>query len=293
MHARRITVIDDSPEMRAVLSEALGGESVVVTLMGATSSLDDVAASQPDVLMVDLRLGTDHLPGWHVVRSVRADPRLRHAPVIVCSAALDQMRAYGGASVDPRTYLLPKPFSLEDLESVMAEALAHEDERRDTAPIMGSMIPEFSIDPFGWFGWVEGVMVQPVWRQTHPRIRPALWMSEHGHPWRLIRTPRGVEVRPDLVSPFLRFGNQPLVSAIGLADEVEVELTTDTARWVDRFPARTFDLAALGRAMLQQSKLPHDNLAFLFPPVMVVAAARVEDRYSAFRVDEHARTGGR
>ena len=45
--------------------------------------------------------------------------------------------------------------------------------------------------------------------------------------------------------------------------------------------------------MLQQSKLPHDNLAFLFPPVMVVAAARVEDRYSAFRVDEHARTGGR
>lgn len=290
MQARRITVIDDSPEIRDVLSDALGGESVEVTLLAAVSSLDEVAASQPDVLMVDLRLGTDHLPGWHVVRGVRSHPQLLDVPVIVCSAALDQMRAYGGSSVDPRTYLLPKPFSLEDLESVMAEALAREEERRDGAPIMGSMIPEFSVDPFGWFGWVEGAMVQPVWRQIHPRIRPASWTSEHGHPWRLVRTPRGVEVRPDLVSPFLRFGNQPLVSAIGLADEVEVELTTDTARWVDRFAPRTFDLAALGRAMLEQRKLPHDNLAFLFPPI--VAETRVEDHYSAFRVDEQARTGG-
>ncbi|HET8777313.1 MAG TPA: response regulator [Candidatus Limnocylindria bacterium] len=291
MHARRITVIDDSPEMRDVLSDALVGESVQLTLMDSVSSIDDVAATQPDVLMVDLRLGTDHLPGWQVVRHVRSHPSLLDVPVIVCSAALDQMRSYGGASVDARTYLLPKPFSLDDLESVMAEALVPDDERRDAPPIMASMIPEFSTDPFGWFAWAEGAMVQPVWRQIHPRIQPAAWSSEHGHPWRLVRTPRGVEVRPDLVSPFLRYGNQPMITAIGLADEVEVELTTDSARWVGHFPAHSFDLPSLGRAMLEQRKLPHDNLSALFPSIAADPTTR--ERYSTFRVDERSPTGGR
>jgi CheY-like chemotaxis protein len=291
MQARRITVIDDSPEMRDVLADALRGATVEVTLIESVTSIDEVAASAPDVLMVDLRLGTDHLPGWHIIRRIREHPNLLDVPVIVCSAALDQMRAYGGASVDARTYLLPKPFSLDDLEAVMSEALAPPGEQGDAAPIMGAMIPDFSVDPFGWFAWVEGAMVQPVWRQIHPRIGPASWTSERGHPWRLVRTHRGVEIRPDLVSPFLRFGNQPMISAVGLADEVEVELTTDGARWVDRFPARAFDLAALGRAMLEQRKLPHDNLPALFPPV--IAHPPDVDRYAAFRVDEHSPTGGR
>lgn len=291
MQARRITVIDDSPEMRDVLADALRDESVELTLMDAVSSIDDVAASQPDVLMVDLRLGTDHLPGWQLIRHVRDHPSLLDVPVIVCSAALDQMRAYGGASVDSRTYLLPKPFSLDDLDSVMAEAFTRDEGHGDTAAIMGSMIPDFSVDPTGWLAWAEGAMVQPVWRQIHPRIQPAAWTSEHGHPWRLVRTPRGVEIRPDLVSPFLRFGNVPMVSAVGLADEVEVELTTDTARWVGRFPARAFDLAGLGRAMLEERKLPHDNLAALFPPD--AAQTPAAHAYSAFRVDEHSHTGGR
>lgn len=291
MQARRITIIDDSPDMRDVLSDALRHEAVELTLMDAVSSIEDVAASSPDVLMVDLRLGTDHLPGWQLIRHVRSHPSLLDVPVIVCSAALDQMRAYGGASIDARTYLLPKPFSLDDLESVVAEALAPHEEPRDAAPIMGSMIPDFSVDPFRWFAWVEGTMVQPVWRQVHPRIPPASWTSEHGHPWRLVRTPRGVEIRPDLVSPFMRFGNQPMVSALGLADEVEVELTTLNNRWVDRFPARTFDLAGLGRAMLEQHKLPHDNLAALFPPV--ADETPMPGSYSTFRVDEHTHTPGR
>jgi hypothetical protein len=89
----------------------------------------------------------------------------------------------------------------------------------------------------------------------------------------------------------MRFGNQPMISALGLAEEVEVELTTDHARWVDRFPPRTFNLPALGRSMLEQRKLPHDNLPALFPPT--AADAPAADEYAAFRVNEHSHTGGR
>ena len=43
--------------------------------------------------------------------------------------------------------------------------------------------------------------------------------------------------------------------------------------------------------MLEQRKLPHDNLPALFPPT--AANAPAADRYAAFRVDEHSHMGGR
>jgi hypothetical protein len=43
--------------------------------------------------------------------------------------------------------------------------------------------------------------------------------------------------------------------------------------------------------MLEQRKLPHDNLPALFPPT--AADAPAADEYAAFRVNEHSRTGGR
>jgi CheY-like chemotaxis protein len=286
MSPHRITVIDDSPEILEVLGDALRREGVDVTLLDERSSIDQIAASTPDVLMVDLRLGTDHLPGWQIIRHVRGHPGLLDVPIIVCSAALDQLRTYGGSAVDQRTWLLPKPFSLTDLESVMAEALGLIRARADAGSIMVDVIPEFSANPVVWFAWVESQMDQPAWSELLTRIQPASWVTSEGHPWRLVRTARGVEVRPELVSPFLRFGNQPMVSAIGLTHEVEIELTTQHARWVDRFPSRTFDLAGLGRSMLEERKLPHDNLPALFPAVRGEEGSGA-DRYTAFRVDEH------
>jgi hypothetical protein len=126
-------------------------------------------------------------------------------------------------------------------------------------------------------------MATERWPEILAAIGPDAWRSPDGHPWRLVRTHRGVEVRPDLVSPFLRYGNLPLVSAIGMADQVEVELTTDVARWVDRFPCRTFDLGGLGAAMLSQRKLPHDNLPQLFP-VDAPAEDRPASGVSSFNI---------
>lgn len=55
------------------------------------------------------------------------------------------------------------------------------------------------------------------------------------------------------------------MTAIGLGDDVEVELTTRSAPWVDRFSRDAFDIGALGRSMLDERELPHDNLPRLFP----------------------------
>lgn len=266
MAIHRVTVVDDSPEIRAVLTDALARDGIEVTTLGGSTSVEDIVASEPDLLVVDLRLGTDHLPGWEIIRHARFDARLRDLPVIVCSGALDQLRTYGGGAVGTRTYLLPKPFSLNDLDAVMAEALAKHGEHPTHTRDDVDLGHRFSRDPYSWLAWVGRQMREPGWNELRSTLEPELWTNPAGRPWRLIRTPRGVEVRPDLVSPFLRFGNQPMVTALGFADAVEVELTTQTERWVDRFDPETFDVAALGRAMLDERKLPHDNLPQLFPP---------------------------
>lgn len=124
MAPRRVTVIDDSPELLALFGDALRSGGVEVALLDGAATLAEIERSRPDLLVVDLRLGTESLPGWDIVRLVRSHRQLRDLPIIVCSAALDQIRLHEG-EIDhqPRTFLLPKPFSVDDLEAVLEEAL--------------------------------------------------------------------------------------------------------------------------------------------------------------------------
>jgi hypothetical protein len=124
----------------------------------------------------------------------------------------------------------------------------------------------FAQDPYAWFEHVRAELLEQRNSEILGAIEPESWTSENGHAWRVVRTDRGVEIRPDLTRPFLRLNDSPKVTAIAIhADAVEVELSAKSARWVDRFEVDAFDVAALGRAMLDEHELPHDNLGRLFP----------------------------
>lgn len=128
----------------------------------------------------------------------------------------------------------------------------------------------FADDPYEWFTRVAADVRTAHWPSVLTEIEPAAWTGEHGNAWRVMRSTTGVEVRPALVAPFIRFTDSPRVTTIAIgADEVIVELTCRQERWVDRFSLESFDLAALGHAMLREQELPHDNLPRLFPPVPV------------------------
>jgi hypothetical protein len=134
-----------------------------------------------------------------------------------------------------------------------------------TAETMTSL-PRFADDPYEWFDRVRDELVQQRRRELLDSTEPSSWTDPHGNGWRVVRTSGGVEIRPDLQNPFLRIGESPKVTAIAINhDEVEVELSARSGRWVDRFPCDSFDVSALGRAMLEESELPHDNLPRLFP----------------------------
>lgn len=123
--------------------------------------------------------------------------------------------------------------------------------------------PRFDRDPVAWFAWAHDRIaaddVDAVVEQ-----QPANYDGPQGERWRLLRTVGGVEIRPALVNPFLRENHTPLISAILIDWRVVVELCSVEGRWIGEFELDELDVAELGRAMIDQRRLPHDNLRFLF-----------------------------
>jgi DNA-binding response OmpR family regulator len=129
---RRITVVDDSPELLGLFGDVLRVDGVELSLFNGATTVQDIEESVPDLLVMGLRLADDGLSGLDMIRLVRSHRRLRRVPIIVCSGALDQVRQHGDElSQVPDLFVLTKPFSLEELESCVGEALREDVGARD------------------------------------------------------------------------------------------------------------------------------------------------------------------
>jgi len=128
----RITVLNDNPEflelMSAILDEDAGYD--VTTFSEATTSVDDLVESRPDLVIVDLLLAG--ASGWEIIALSRADDRLKDVPIIVCSADVaslrdraDELERVGNVHV------LAKPFGIDELtelvERLIGRAVAASD----------------------------------------------------------------------------------------------------------------------------------------------------------------------
>jgi len=122
----RLTVVNDSEEFLGVMSEVIREAGHRCTaLKGETVTLDDIAASDPELLIIDLRLETGVLnDGWSIVVGARAHPRLADVPIIICSGDLQFMRERAdeiAALAD--VHSLAKPFRLAEVEDLVKRLL--------------------------------------------------------------------------------------------------------------------------------------------------------------------------
>lgn len=128
MPKSRVAVIDDSQEIRELLSELLsdGGYEVIVFSGGHDAIVADLAAARPDLIILDLLLDEGSGPsGWDILAIVRRHPDLRHVPVLVCSADVRAMRSrHAEFDRDRRIRVLEKPFSIEALEHSVADLVS-------------------------------------------------------------------------------------------------------------------------------------------------------------------------
>lgn len=109
--APRILVVDDEPEVRAAVEDALTVEGYAVRgAADGLAALSEVAAWQPDALVLDVRMPV--LDGLAVCRRLRAlDDR---TPVLVLTALDSVSDRVDGLDAGADDYLV-KPFALDEL----------------------------------------------------------------------------------------------------------------------------------------------------------------------------------
>jgi len=122
----RILVIDDDSALTEVIEEFLLDEGFDVSVCKqGEQGYACVVASQPDLVMLDLRFG-DAECGWRILDQLTLNPATRCLPVIVSSGAVESLRAQAPALLAQNGhFVLPKPFDLDVLLGTVEEALAH------------------------------------------------------------------------------------------------------------------------------------------------------------------------
>lgn len=124
---KRVTVVNDSPDFLALMADLLMNANYPATLIDGDrpEAKKLVEASQPEILIIDLRLGTEGLSGLEILRWARDHPDLSRVPTIVCTAdhwGVQQVRVELDA-IDSVSILL-KPFSVDDLYQALGELAA-------------------------------------------------------------------------------------------------------------------------------------------------------------------------
>jgi DNA-binding response OmpR family regulator len=121
--ARRILVVDDEPEIRALLERALTARGFTVeTAPDGEEGLARIASRPPALVLLDAML--PHIHGFEVARRLRADARTRDLPVVMMTAVYRGWRfAQDARDVYGAEDYIEKPFRLDDvvrrIESVL------------------------------------------------------------------------------------------------------------------------------------------------------------------------------
>ena len=116
----RISVVNDNAEfldlMAAILDEDAGYD--VSLFKGEVVEISELAASDPDLIIVDLLLGG--ASGWEIVTLARSDERLESVPIIVCSADVTALRDRE-SDLDRigNVRVLAKPFAIDEITELV------------------------------------------------------------------------------------------------------------------------------------------------------------------------------
>ncbi len=123
MTGHRIAIVDDSPEILALVCEVLD-DAGFCTVTGTEA--DDVegllAPEHPDLLILDVRL-PGAVTGLPLLRALRENRSTAQLPILVATADLAFLRENAGALKTLGCEALPKPFDIDSLLDCVASLL--------------------------------------------------------------------------------------------------------------------------------------------------------------------------
>ena len=134
-----ILVVNHAPEILGLMRELLEEEAFSVTTMPREGQgIETIAETNPDLIVLDYMWpGSDN--EWTLLNLLTIDRRTRHIPVILCTAAVRQVRDMQEHLDSIGVRVVFKPFDIDDLLDAIRQAL-------DTSPMMEdpSQVPQDS-----------------------------------------------------------------------------------------------------------------------------------------------------
>ncbi len=126
----RIAVVDDDAtflELVAWVFAERGWDTLGFD--GRGDIFANLVAAKPDLIVLDLRIKRGAC-GWDILTLLDGDPRTFHVPVIVCSAATDEIRDRRDWLAQRGVHTLEKPFDIDVLLQLADGALSEPGHRR-------------------------------------------------------------------------------------------------------------------------------------------------------------------
>ena len=119
----RVLIIEDEPEIQAVIGDLLLLEGYEVHALGRVPrGLDAIRRLAPDAIVLDLRL--PGLGGVELLRLLSADRQLASTPVLIVSGAADLREVHAEEFRSLGCEVVAKPFELEELVDGVRRAVA-------------------------------------------------------------------------------------------------------------------------------------------------------------------------
>jgi len=119
----RIAVINTDPVYLAMMVDVLAECGSVHAYKETTGALETLKREQPDLVILDIQMETPDA-GWTLLNLLTLDRAMRVIPVIVCSAAIVDLREHKTWLDEHGIFILPKPFDVEHLFQKVEQALA-------------------------------------------------------------------------------------------------------------------------------------------------------------------------
>jgi CheY-like chemotaxis protein len=126
---KRVLVVNDTQEILELFEEILSEMGLEVVLMSyAPRELDRVREAKPDLVILDFVFGEKELLGWQLLQKMKMDRPLAQIPVVICTAALQQVSELQGYLTEQGVMVIVKPFNVDQLEEAVRGAIALKEE---------------------------------------------------------------------------------------------------------------------------------------------------------------------
>jgi CheY-like chemotaxis protein len=120
---RHVLVVNDTEEIIELFREIIEGLGHRVTATSyAPDDLAEIQKVDPDLVILDLVIGGEKL-GWQLAQKMRMSRDTEAIPIIICTAATEDVREQEGWLTANAIKVVLKPFTVDDLEHAIGKAL--------------------------------------------------------------------------------------------------------------------------------------------------------------------------